>query len=127
MANIIGGTCLKCAMGILNIPTADAPTKEANTTPTLICNKVNFKKHPIAPPIHNANNVLGGTLNKIPKPNAAQPHQKALLKMMIQSIVINSNYKLTSRSIIQMQSPLKTSMHLFLLQFHLKYYRRSDR
>lgn len=93
MANIMGGTCLKCAMGKLKIPTAEAPTKDANTTPAFICNKEYFKRHPIAPPIQSGNNVRGGTLNKMPKPSAAQPHQKALLKINIRSIIINSNYK----------------------------------
>jgi len=78
IAKIIGGTCLKCAMGMLKIPTADAPTKDANTTPTVNCSKVNFNNPPMAPPTQSANNVLGGTLNNMPKPTAPHPHQKAL-------------------------------------------------
>ena len=93
MAKIMGGTCRACAIGMLKMPTTDAPIKDANTTLTENCSKLNFIITPMAPPIHNANKVRGGTLNKIPNPSAAQPLQNALLSIKIHSIIVSSNCK----------------------------------
>jgi hypothetical protein len=74
---------------MLKIPTAKAAKKELSITGEFADkNKTeNLVKPAIAPPDQIAYKVLDRTLKRMPKPTAAQPHQKALRNMFIQSVM----------------------------------------
>jgi hypothetical protein len=86
----IGGTCRQWETGILAKPTAAAPAAEAMTIPPPTSGNMmlNFKNPAIEPHKNMANKALGGVLNKMENPMAAQPHQKALKMISIQSDII---------------------------------------
>jgi hypothetical protein len=86
MANIIGGSRRRFATGMLKKPTASADKKDALMIgdPVDKNKTVNFISPAMAPPIQIVIKILRGTLKRMPKPTAAQPHQKVLKSMSAQ-------------------------------------------
>jgi hypothetical protein len=89
MANIIDGSRRLFATGILKMPTASADKKDALMIgdPADKNRTVNFISPDMAPPIQIVNKMLRGTLKRMPKPTAAQPHQKVLRSMSVQFVI----------------------------------------
>jgi hypothetical protein len=76
------------------MPTASAEKKEARIIgdPADKNNTVNFINPAMAPPVQIVNRILRGTLKRIPKPTAAQPHQN-VLKIMSAQFAIFKIYR----------------------------------